>query len=127
MLTKKKGRGIMPFVEVRGLREDELMVTLKVLKMHLQKAVAGIEELKITPKQVSVDFSRSMDVTGKEVFVFVRGLYRKNERTRGVIKKLTERIADTVESFNDRYKFKLLEVYPEAQVEADLCQLRTYK
>lgn len=107
----------MPIVTVQGLSQGDLTQRdLLVVKRWIQVAVAGIGELGLLRDEVSVFFPIDLlETRGKEVVVWIDGLFKKDERTdevrarlawavgRGLLNLLTEGvngpIPDLVEVF----------------------------
>lgn len=104
----------MPIIEVWGLPEHgsypekEDRKSLPKLVADLQKELAGIKELGLAPEQFTVFFPPDRAISSAvgegrrpakpEVIIWIRGLFRKPERTRAV----RTRLAKTAGSFIKR-------------------------
>lgn len=72
----------------------------------LKQAVASVKELQVTPDNVSPFIMKGamQAVSGERVFVFIDGLFEKDERTPEVCQKLTEVVFEAVTGIVQKYE-----------------------
>ncbi len=80
----------MPVLIVYGVPEHMAFSEISKLKKSLKFSVSSVPELHITHSEVSVFFQKDLDqpVTGKEIVIFIDGLYDRTERTPSVKNRL---------------------------------------
>ncbi|MFH1253119.1 MAG: hypothetical protein V1664_02180 [Candidatus Uhrbacteria bacterium] len=110
----------MPVVKVYGLpsklaNDNEGKFVLTALIVKIREAVAGVKELGIDDDQVSVFCIPSFGGVelGEEIIVEITGLFKKPERTHGVLQRVAEAVAGVV---RDRIspilpRFRMVEVF----------------
>lgn len=104
----------MPVVTVWGLPERLTEDDLQAIYEDLCSAVVGVSELALTKREVTICFptDRMAMGLGKEIIVFVDGLFEKPERILVVRGRLASCLGRTI-----------LAKFPEAVVE---CFIRTF-
>lgn len=96
----------MPVIVINGIRADVPGTDLAEAEDRIRQAVSGIQELELSPADVSVIFQSGPDYrAGCEIVVFIEGLFMKRPRTKDV----RRRLADTVHDY-------LRSVFPEADL-----------
>ena len=100
----------MPVIFVHGTPANVAGHTLEKVLEGLQRAVASIEELKITKDQVTVFFppDRVEKGLGEELIVMIEGLYARPERTAGVLNRLAQKCAQVV---HEHFRSALVECF----------------
>ena len=106
----------MPIIMIYGVPSFSNTEPLKRLTGDLQKVASDIEELHLTPDQVSVFFpsDRLYYIRDRpELIVFINGLFPRSERTLEVRQRLAEAIHELVKAFAREYfpNCKLVEVF----------------
>ena len=91
----------MPIVDISGLSVNISQDLFRVMGLAMKRAIASIEELGITPDQVTVRFHKDMceiyDVT--EILVDVTKLFVKKGRTTKVKNKVAEIVSKMMYSY----------------------------
>gem|GEM_PF-4591102 len=94
----------MPLVLIYGIHSPDVP-KIDGLARDIKKAVASVEELKITEKQVSVFFPRDMNgiPRSQEIIALVEGFYEKPERTANVRNKVATEITRALKCYANEY------------------------
>jgi hypothetical protein len=105
----------MPILVIHGM-PDEIPQT-SGLRTTLRKSVLAFPDLELIPDQVSVFYcaDRVGEDIGKEIIVFVRGLFPKPKRTRIIQQAWAESIRTILVGFTNPHlpQCKLIEVLVE--------------
>lgn len=91
----------MPVITVYGLPADTTEQALQELYRDCAVSVSNVEELKLTNGQVTFLFPKDMMMfeLGKEIIIFVDGLFVKPERTDNVRARLAKILGMTVKQW----------------------------
>lgn len=100
----------MPVIYVHGIPPEATREHLEKLLGDLRQAVASVEELQITPGQVTVFFpaDRVQKGLGEEIILQIEGLYERPERTPEVLNRLAAACARVTRAY---FYAALIEVF----------------
>jgi hypothetical protein len=100
----------MPVLIIYGIPEHYPVHVLQSLKKNLSLAVSSVYELGLTSDDVSIFFPKELDqpVTGKEIIVFIDGLFNKRRRTQEVKDALAMKVGIEIKNIFNR---SLVEVF----------------
>lgn len=96
----------MPVLVVYGVPQRTSSLQINAyLRPGLKEAVAGISELGLSPKEVSVFLHQEntensgFAVSQEDIVVFIDGLFEKPERTDEVLSRLARAVVEKIEEF----------------------------